>query len=60
MSKLKVTQVRSTIGRPEPQRRIIAALGLRHHQMSVEHEDKPALRGMLQKVRHLVRVEEVE
>ena len=38
----------------------IAALGLRHHQMTVEHDDTPAIRGMLHKVRHLVRVEEVE
>jgi large subunit ribosomal protein L30 len=60
MSKLKITQVRSTIGRPEAHRRVIAALGLRHHQMTVTKEDNPAIRGMLQKVRHLVRVEEVK
>ena len=39
---------------------LIEALGLRHHQMTVEHDDTPAIRGMLHKVRHLVRVEEVE
>ncbi|MBD3223025.1 50S ribosomal protein L30 [bacterium] len=60
MSKLKVTQVRSVIGRPQPQRKVIAALGLRRHQMTVEHDDTPAIRGMLHKVRHLVRVEEVK
>jgi large subunit ribosomal protein L30 len=60
MSKLRVTQVRSTIGRPEKHRRVIAALGLRRHQMTVEHEDTPSIRGMLHKVRHLVRVEEVK
>ncbi len=60
MSKLKITQVRSTIGRPEKHRRIITALGLRHHQATVVHEDTPSIRGMVQKVRHLVRVEEVE
>lgn len=60
MSKLKVTQIRSTIGRPEKHKRVIASLGLRHHQMSVEHDDTPAIRGMLHKVRHLVRVEEVK
>ncbi len=60
MSKLKVTQIRSTIGRPQPHRRVIEALGLRHHQMTVTHEDTPAIRGMLHKVRHLVRVEEVK
>jgi len=60
MSKLKVTQIRSIIGRPHPQRRVVEALGLRRHQMTVEHNDTPAIRGMLHKVRHLVRVEEVE
>jgi len=60
MSKLKVTQIRSTIGRPEKHKRVIEALGLRHHQMSVEHDDTPAIRGMLHKVRHLIRVEEVK
>ncbi len=60
MSKLKVTQIRSVIGRPHPHRRVIEALGLRHHQMTVIHDDTPAIRGMLHKVRHLVRVEEVK
>jgi large subunit ribosomal protein L30 len=60
MTKLKVTQIRSIIGRPEKHRRIIAALGLRHHQAEVEHEDTPSIRGMVHKVRHLVRVEEVK
>jgi len=60
MSKLKITQVRSVIGRPQPHRRVIESLGLRHHQMTVIHEDTPAIRGMLHKVRHLVRVEEVK
>ncbi|HPF35208.1 50S ribosomal protein L30 [bacterium] len=60
MSKLKVTQIRSVIGRPESHRRVIESLGLRHHQMTVEHNDTPAIRGMLHKVRHLVRVEEVK
>ena len=57
MTKLKVTQIRSTIGRPQPQRRVVEALGLRRHQMTVVHYDTPAIRGMLHKVRHLVRVE---
>lgn len=60
MTKLKVTQIRSTIGRPENQKRVVESLGLRHHQMTVEHNDTPAIRGMLHKVRHLVRVEEVK
>jgi large subunit ribosomal protein L30 len=58
--KLKITQVRSTIGRPQPHRRVIAALGLRHHQATVIHEDTPSIRGMIHKVRHLVSVEEVD
>ena len=58
--KLKITQVRSLIGRPEKQRRIIEALGLKHNQASVLHNDTPAIRGMVFKVRHLVNVEEVK
>ncbi len=60
MSKLKVTQIKSVIGRPQPHRRVVEALGLRRHQMTVIHNDTPAIRGMLHKVRHLVRVEEVK
>jgi large subunit ribosomal protein L30 len=60
MAKIKITQVRSIIGRPEKHRRIIEALGLRHHQTSVIHNDTPQIRGMTFKVRHLVTVEEVK
>jgi large subunit ribosomal protein L30 len=60
MSKLKITQVRSIIGRPQKQRRIIESLGLKRHQTSVIHDDSPAIRGMVFKVRHLVNVEEVK
>jgi len=60
MSKLKITQVRSIIGRPEKHRRIIKALGLRRNQTSVIQEDTPIIRGMVFKVRHLVNVEEVK
>ncbi|PID78926.1 50S ribosomal protein L30 [bacterium DOLZORAL124_64_63] len=60
MSKLKITQVRSVIGRPEKHRRIIESLGLKRNQTSVLHDDTPAIRGMVFKVRHLVNVEEVE
>jgi large subunit ribosomal protein L30 len=58
--KIKITQVRSVIGRPEKHRRIIESLGLRHHQASVIHNDTPQIRGMAFKVRHLVSVEEVK
>jgi len=60
MSKLKITQVRSVIGRPEKHRRIIESLGLRRNQTSVIHDDSPTIRGMVFKVRHLVTVEEVK
>ena len=60
MSKLKIKQVRSIVGRPWRHRLIITALGLRHHQMTVIHNDTPAIRGMVHKVRHLVEVEEVK
>ena len=59
-SKLKITQVRSLIGRPQKHRRIIEALGLRRNQTAVVHNDTPAIRGMVFKVRHLVNVEEVK
>ena len=59
-AKLKITQVRSVIGRPEKHRRIIKSLGLRRNQTSVFHDDTPAIRGMVFKVRHLVNVEEVK
>jgi large subunit ribosomal protein L30 len=55
--KIKVTQVRSLSGRPDKHRRTIEALGLKHHQSSVIHDDTPAIRGMIQQVIHLVRVE---
>jgi large subunit ribosomal protein L30 len=54
--KLRVLQVRSASGKPAGIRRTLEALGLRHHQDAVIHKDHPALRGMLYKVRHLVRV----
>lgn len=60
MSKLKITQVRSVIGRPQKHRRVIEALGLKRNQTSVVHNDTPAIRGMVFKVRHLVSVEEVK
>ena len=59
-ARIKITQVRSIIGRPEKHRRIIEALGLRHHQTAVVHNDTPQIRGMAFKVRHLVSVEEVK
>ena len=59
-AQLKITQVRSLIGRPQKQRRIIESLGLKRHQSSVIQNDTPAIRGAVFKVRHLVNVEEVK
>lgn len=57
--KLKITQVRSIIGTPEKQRRTIKALGLGKPYKSVVHYDTPVIRGMINKVKHLVVVEEI-
>jgi len=56
---LRITQVRSGVGRPGTHRRTLRALGLRRHQQTVIQQDNPAIRGMLFQVQHLVRVEEV-
>lgn len=58
--KLKVTQLRSGIGRIEKQKRTLEALGLKRIRYSVIHEDRPNIRGMINIVSHLVKVEEVE
>ncbi len=58
MSKLRITYVKSAIGYSRDQGQTVRALGLRRLHQVVEHEDSPSLRGMLRKVRHLVRVEE--
>jgi large subunit ribosomal protein L30 len=59
MAKLKITQVRSTIGGKRNQRETLLALGLRKIRQSVERDDTPQVRGMINTVRHLVTVEEV-
>ncbi len=58
MARLKITYVRSVIGQKPDQERTVQALGLRRLHQVVEHEDSPQLRGMVHKVRHLVKVEE--
>jgi large subunit ribosomal protein L30 len=60
MSPLKVTQVKSVIGSKQDHKRTVRALGLKRIRDSRMHEDTPQIRGMLHKVRHLVRVEEVD
>lgn len=57
--KIKITQIRSTIERPEPQKRTIKALGLGKIRKSVVKADTPQIRGMISKVQHLVMIEEV-
>jgi large subunit ribosomal protein L30 len=57
--KVKITQIRSIIGRPEKHKRIIRSLGLKRMHMTVEHKADPSILGMAKKVCHLVKVEEI-
>lgn len=59
-TRLKVTQTRSLIGRPPDQRATVRGLGLKRLGDAVVKEDRPEIRGMLRKVSHLIRVEEVK
>jgi large subunit ribosomal protein L30 len=59
MAKVKVTLVRSPIGAPQVQRRTVQGLGLRKMNHSVVHEASLPILGMVRKVAHLVRIEEV-
>jgi large subunit ribosomal protein L30 len=59
MKKVKITQVRSGIGHPERQKRTLEALGLKRIRHTVEHDATPQIMGMIEKVRHLVKFEEV-
>ena len=58
MAKIVVTWVKSSIGYKEDQKRTIKALGFKRLNGTVVHEDSAALRGMINKVRHLVKIEE--
>mgnify|MGYP003517806744 FL=1 len=60
MAKLKVKQVRSKINCPLDQKRTMKALGLRKMGQVVEHDASPAILGMVNKVKHLVSVEETK
>ena len=59
MAKIKVTLIKSTIGRVEKQQATVKALGLRKIGSSKVHEDSAVVRGMITKVSHLVKVEEI-
>ncbi|PHQ57329.1 MAG: 50S ribosomal protein L30 [Lutibacter sp.] len=60
MAKIKVTQVRSKIRRPQNQKRTLEALGLKKINQVVEHNATPEILGMVQTVKHLVSVEEIK
>lgn len=60
MSKLAVTWKKSAIGRPDRQARTIRALGLRKLNQTVEHDDTPQVRGMVESVSHLVEWKETK
>ena len=59
MAKIRITQVKSKNGKPERQKRTLEALGIRKLNHSVEHEATPQILGMVEKVRHLVKVENI-
>lgn len=58
MGKVRVTKVKSVIGRPAKQKATIQALGLCKMNQTVEHEATPQIMGMINKISHLVKVEE--
>ncbi len=60
MGKIKVIQIRSIIDRPKDQKATIEALGLGRPNWEKIHNDTPQIRGMLKKVCHLVKVEEIK
>jgi large subunit ribosomal protein L30 len=60
MAKLKITQIHSTIKRDEDQKLTIKALGLRRLNQTVIHPDVPQIRGMVHRVKHLLKVEKID
>ncbi len=58
MPKLRITWVKSGIGYADDQKKTLKALGFRRLNQSIVHDDSPSVRGMIIKVRHLVKVEE--
>ncbi|HHC78690.1 MAG TPA: 50S ribosomal protein L30 [Flavobacteriia bacterium] len=60
MKRIRVKQVRSKIRRPQDQKRTLEALGLRKMNQVVEHDATPTILGMVNKVKHLISVEEVK
>ena len=60
MAKIRITQIRSKIGSNHRQKRTLEALGLKRINDSVETESTPQIAGMLDKVRHLLRIEQIK
>lgn len=60
MTTLRITYSKSAIGYTERQKATVKALGFRRLYQTIEHEDSPAIRGMINKISHLLTVEEVE
>ena len=56
MSKIKIQQIRSRIGRPKDQKRTLDALGLRKMHQVVEHNLTPQIQGMFNKINHLIKI----
>ncbi|MFH0841011.1 MAG: 50S ribosomal protein L30 [Bacteroidota bacterium] len=59
MAKIRITQIKSRNGKPERQKRTLDALGIHKLNHSVEHEATPQILGMVNKVRHLVKVDNI-
>lgn len=59
MNKVRITQIKSVIDRPQNQKDTVRALGLKKMNQTVEHTRTPQVDGMIQKVRHLLKVEEI-
>ncbi len=60
MKKVRITQVKSGVGRPERQKRTLEALGLKRIRHTVEKDATPQIMGMVRKLAHLLKVEEVK
>ena len=60
MAKIIVTQIKTKIGRPEKQKKTLTALGLKKMSQTVDHEATPQVLGMVKKIAHLLKVEEVK
>ncbi len=59
MTKVRITQIKSSINRPKDQKATLVALGVRRMNRPVEKEVTPQIQGMINKVQHMLRVEEI-